>query len=239
MTQEQQHQKDDSPLPRNRAAVDWWLKKWGRQAVIDKKEPLNREDVEQLIVANGGTAEGLSLNARDLNGANLSDCNLNKATLNLSNLRATDCSGADLADTGFLQADLREANLLGTNLKGARLCLARLQGTNLYHADLHDANLEGAQISSDTDLVGVAWGPKYMSILEKQARYDEAISLYRRLKEWYHYAGMSTVAGEFHYREREANRKLRWQRLGNDFKDYKRQMAIAWQRFAGKDVPNN
>ena len=228
---ESRQPEEQGQLPRTREAVDWWLKKWGRQAVIDRQEPLNREDVERLIEANGGTAEELSLNLRDLSGANLSDCDLKKATLNRSNLRATDCSGADLQDTGLLEADLRGANLQGANLKGARLCLAKIQGASLYYADLHDANLEGAQISSDTDLVGVNWGPKYMSVLEKQARYDEAISLYRRLKEWYHYAGMSTIAGEFHYREREAARKAEWQRLGNEFRDFKGTLADAWRKF--------
>ena len=91
----------------------------------------------------------------------------------------------------------------------------------------------------DTVLVGVKWDKKYISVLEQHGDYEAAITLYRRLKEWHENAGLRKIAGEFHYREREANRKLRWQKLGNDFKEYKRQMAIAWRRFAGKNAPKS
>ena len=82
MTQEQQHQKDEASLPRNREAVDWWLKKWGRQAVIDGEEPLNREDVERLKEANGGSAEKLYLVERDMHGASLYKADLDIAAYN-------------------------------------------------------------------------------------------------------------------------------------------------------------
>jgi hypothetical protein len=46
---------------------------------------------------------------------------------------------------------------------------------------------------------------------------------------------MLTIAGEFHYREREAARKAEWQRLGNEFKEFKRKLVAAWQRLGLKE----
>ena len=52
-------QQQDCPPPHTREAVECWLRKWGRDAVIDGKEPLTKEDIERLTEANGGTSEGL------------------------------------------------------------------------------------------------------------------------------------------------------------------------------------
>jgi hypothetical protein len=68
---EEEREEKQGPLPRSREAVDWWMKKWGRDAVVEGKEPLTREDVERLIEVNGGKAEGLDLNFRDMRGINL------------------------------------------------------------------------------------------------------------------------------------------------------------------------
>lgn len=236
MTQETQQEEEHGPLPRTREAVDWWLKKWGRQAVIDGQEPLVRKDVEGLIRVNGGTAEEIHLDRRNLSGANLAYCKLNKAHLSLSNLRDTNFSGAALEDAALLDADLRGANLFGANLKGARLCLAKLQGASLFLADLHDADLDGARISSTTDMEGVEWDDGYKNALEREGKYDEAVSVYQRLKEWYRGAGMLKIAGEFHYREQEANRKAQWQRLGREFKE---RLATAWHRLHGTATDGN
>jgi hypothetical protein len=262
------------PLPRSRVAVDWWLKKWNRQAVIDGQEPMTREDVERLIEANGGTAEGLHLASRDMGGvdlqevdlrsANLEAANLQGTHLNRANLQGTQLAWAILQGTQLAWANLQGANLLHVNLHGARLVMANLQGAclavanlqganllkanlqsaNLLEANLQDANLEGAnlqgarlersRISPDTNFEDVTWDKDYISVLEREGYYEAAISLYRRLKEWYDRAGMLTIAGEFHYREREATRKLHWQRLRNDFGEYPRQLAGAWQKFRNK-----
>ena len=325
---------EEGPLPRFRAAVDRRLKQWGRQAVLDGKEPLTRSDVLRLIEVNGGTAEGLDLASRDLSaidlgptldgqgefhglnlrgvllseaqlqnaslgqarlqGAYLDFANLTGANLNAANLDKAKLFGAKLQKVSFLLASLQEADLSGATLQGALLSPAYLtganfsnsdlsgailedndlehvalnganlrgadlrgcklqgnnleridirdsqlqksdlRGTNLSGCDLRGANLASARISSDTDLEGVIWDKGYISILEGEQRYQEAISLYRRLKEWHQFAGMGTVAGKFHYREREAARKAEWQRLGHDFKEFKRELVAAWRQFRGK-----
>jgi len=183
---ETQRPEEQGPLPRSQEAVDWWLKKWGRDTVVEGKEPLTWEDVERLIEVNGGTAEGLHLVERDMLGA-----------------------------------DLRGADLAGASLQGASLWEAKLQG----------ASLEGARISPGTNLEGVEWDPKYISALERRGDYEAASAVYRRLKEWYRGAGMLSIAGEFHYREREASHKAGWQRSGRQFKT---ELVAAWRRFRGK-----
>lgn len=330
-TQDPEH---EGPLPRTREAVDWWLKKWDRQSVIEGLEPLVREDVERLIQANGGNPEGLDLGGRDLNkidlgpvedesgeyhpinllGVTLSEANLQGATLAqanlqgayldfanlrdvslnaahlagakvfgaklekssflLANLEEADFSGADLqgvllspaylTGANFSNADLRGAILDGNDLEKASFTGAKLQGadltgcklggnnleevnlrdgllekadlrgTNLSRCDLRGANLARAQISPETNLEGVVWDKDHVSVLEVEQKYEAAIALYRHLKEWHERAGMSRIAGEFHYREREAARKAEWQRLGQDFKEYRYHLVGAWQRFRGK-----
>ena len=245
MTQEQQQQKDEGPSLRSRAAVNWWLKKWGRQVVADDKEPLNREDVERLIKTNGGTAEelylvgrhmeGIDLGETDLSGAILVSAILERANLWGANLRTAQLDDANLQSAQLFAAKLQEASMSGADLRESNLSDSDLRGAVLRFARLQGVDLDGTRISGDTDLGDVEWDKGYISVLERKGDYESAIALYRRLKEWYHYAGMSTVAGEFHYREREANRKLRWQRLGNEFRDFKRSLAESWRKLRNKE----
>ena len=142
---------------------------------------------------------------------------------------------------------LQDANLRGTRLSGAdlqkaNLVLADLHGSDLEGADLRDANLAGARISPDTNLEGVNWDNDYISVLERRGDYEAAISLYRRLKEWYRGAGMIKIAGDFHFREMEAQRKAGrqqfWkeiQQFGWEFKEFKGRLALEWKRLMGKE----
>ena len=41
---------------------------------------------------------------------------------------------------------------------------------------------------------------------------------------------MMDIAGEFHYREREADRKAQLKRFGTEFRQFKREMAGAWNQ---------
>jgi uncharacterized protein YjbI with pentapeptide repeats len=313
MPDETQDQKEKGPLPRSREAVDWWLKKWGRDSVVEGIEPLTREDVERLIGVNGGTAQGLDLFSRNmqgidlirvnLEGANLTGATLKGAQLRGANLRAVHMSEVDLSEAYLQEAGLHEAilltsdlcraDLVGADLQGAALadaCLfetklsganlkdasldnsdlrsadlqyADLQGASLYRANLHgasldmanlqgadlwEANLQGADlrwaklqgaslagaiISPDTNLEGVEWDLKYISAPEQRGNYEAASEVYRRLKEWHRARGMLTIAGEFHYREQEASRKAKGQRLVRQFKA---ELAAAWRRLKGKDT---
>ena len=151
MTQEMQHEEERGPLPRTREVVDWWLKKWGRQAVIDGLEPLNRQDVERLIEVNNGTPEGLYLYHRDMSGidlglghdkfqgiqifdlwgAVLADSKLTGANLGFANLKNADLARADLSHANLFATELQRANMFGANLVDANLEEAKLQGTRL------------------------------------------------------------------------------------------------------------
>ena len=102
---------NSEPLPRTREAVDWWLKHWGRDAVLSGDEPMSREDLKRLMSVNGDTAEGLDLTFRNLQSADLSEINLREIRL-------------------------REAALGHTNLRETNLFRANLQGAELFRADL-------------------------------------------------------------------------------------------------------
>ncbi len=169
MTEHQPQQ--ECPPPRTSEAVDCWLRKWGRNAAVDGKEPLTREDVERLIEANGGTGDELELRQRDmqgadlyfaklegaflrmasLQGANLTGANLQGAHLEEANLQSAQLRRAGLQGAYLTGAELQDADLEGTKLQDARLELANLQGTNLFSAKfqgayLNDANLQDANL---------------------------------------------------------------------------------------------
>jgi hypothetical protein len=59
------------------------------------------------------------------------------------------------------------------------------------------------------NLATAPWGD-YVLAEEAAGQFDEAASTYRTLKQCHTYAGMYDIAGEFHYREMEARRKLAW-----------------------------
>jgi hypothetical protein len=60
------------------------------------------------------------------------------------------------------------------------------------------------------NLADATWGD-YVLGEETVGHLDEAASAYRALKQRHTEAGMYDIAGEFHYREMEARRKLAWQ----------------------------
>ncbi len=60
------------------------------------------------------------------------------------------------------------------------------------------------------NLADATWGD-YVLAEEAAGQFAEAASTYRTLKQLHTNAGMYDVAGEFHYREMEARRKLAWQ----------------------------
>jgi len=154
---------------------------------LEEQKPLTRADVLRLIEEHGGP-EGLDLREADLREADLSDL------------------------------DLHGAFLAGANLRGARLGDANLQGAYLYHANLQEADARWADLRRarlayaslrDAQLEGVRWGD-YVLGDEIEGEFGEATSVYRTLKRWHTDAGMYDIAGEFHYREMEARRKLAW-----------------------------
>jgi len=59
------------------------------------------------------------------------------------------------------------------------------------------------------NLANATWGD-YVLAEEAAGQFDEAASTYRVLKQLHTNGGMYDIAGEFHYREMEARRKLAW-----------------------------
>jgi hypothetical protein len=179
-----------------------------------------------------------NLGALDLHGARLNGANLQRAVLLQANLREARLQGADLRAAVLAYANLQGANLFGADLKAAillnadlqqaELFTAKLQGASLTQAKLQGAMLQGANLQgaglTEADLRGVHlahaslgdanleranWGD-YKLGDEVKKFFDEAASAYRALKQWHTEAGMYDIAGEFHYREMEARRKLAW-----------------------------
>ena len=176
----------DSPEPRTREAVDWWLNQWRLDDVASGNEPLSRENIKNLICVNGGHGAGLDLSFRNLNAADLSECNLREACL-----RGADLGHTDLRDADLFRADLREADLFRADLRGAFMREAQM-----------DRNfLAGVRIDEQTDLADISWGHKHINEWERIGFYENARAVYRQLFTWHKNRGYSDVAGEFLYRD--------------------------------------
>jgi len=162
--------------------------------------------------------QGANLLRADLQGSHLRDVNLLGASLHDANLQRTDLRDAKLQGAHLVGAKLQGADLTFANLGGARLSLADLQGAYLWHANLQGAGLWHASLQRarlwhanlrDANLEDVRWGD-YVLGEEIDGYFDDAASAYRALKQRHTEAGMYDIAGEFHYREMEARRKLAW-----------------------------
>jgi hypothetical protein len=179
------------------------------------EKPLTRDDVLRLIEQHGGP-EGLDLSGADLRKADLRELDLHDASLSWADPQGADLYSANLQRVVLYSANLQGANLSHASLQRADLEDAILQGANLSHANLQRANLEDAILQGANlyganlqraDLADAYWGNLVLGE-EIEACFREANSLYRTLKQWYTDAGMYSLAGEFHYREMEARRKL-------------------------------
>ena len=164
----------------------------------------------------GANLQGATLIRTKLQGARLQGTFLRAAVLAYANLQRANLFGADLKAAILLNADLQQAELFTAKLQGASLTQANLQGAmlqgaNLQGAGLKEADLRGVHLAhaslGDANLERANWGD-YKLGDEVKKFFDEAASVYRALKQWHTNAGMYDIAGEFHYREMEARRKL-------------------------------
>lgn len=179
---------------------------------------------------------GIDLHSATLTNANFGATILAGANLVMANLIAANFVGANLFSVKMQQADLFEANLQEAHLHRANLQQADLRDASLEGATLHEANLQGAnlrnaklqgaylsntklckaklyrvEISRETRLENVDWGPKYILGEEEAGHFRDAEDVYRMLKQWHTQAGIQDIAGEFSFREMEARRKaLKW-----------------------------
>jgi hypothetical protein len=182
---------------------------------------LLRRDLRQADLTgldlHGAILQGTNLQQANLWRANLQGAHLSEANLQRANLSGANLQKANLADAELQQANLRRTNLQRANLSGANLQEANLADANLGGADLRDARLRRARLQRanlrDADLEGANWGD-YVLGEEIAGAFNVAASAYRALKQRHTEAGMYDIAGEFHYREMEARRKLAWQERG-------------------------
>lgn len=207
--------------------------------MTEKEEPLTREEVLKLIEEHGGpegldlsnrnlegidlsptedgpglALQGINLKNANLEGANLQgahlwDGNLQGAYLGKANLQGAILWIANLQGANLRIAKLQGANLMKANLQGADLRMAKLQGADLTYTYLSKAWLNAAEISHETKLNDVEWGPKYIIGDEEEGgRYKYAQEVYRNLKQWHAEAGIYNITGEFYFREMTLRRKV-------------------------------
>jgi len=196
--------------------------------VTEQERPLTREDVLKLIEEHGGPG-GLDLSGRrfeagiDLSGKNLQGIILENATFPVffqrfvgEPSRSVDVDrGAQLEGANLYAANLKGASLRFANLKAADLRAANLEGCKLGSAKLAKAKLYGAEISGQTRLEDVYWGPistfslKFILGEEEAKEFEHARQVYCMLKQWHTNRGIYDIAGGFYYREMEAIRKAR------------------------------
>jgi len=197
---------------------------------------LSKKNLKGIDLSSDEPGEALDLRGIILEGANLQEANLRfinlqGASLLRANLQGADLWGAELQEAKLQYSNLHGAGLWYANLQGASLTLANLQGAFLSHANLQGAFLWGAklhgtklwgarlskaslmrvEISRETMLEGVDWGPKYILHEEEEGRFRAAAEDYCILRRWHTEAGMYDIAGEFYFREMTVRRKdLKW-----------------------------
>lgn len=220
---EAEHEPSDQEKPLTRHDVERLIEEHGGPEGLDlsgrhlRQAPLSRLDLH------GAHLEWANLHEARLDRANLQDACLQAAQLGgaglyQANLQRAALSDANLQGAVLTRADLNAAELPWANLQGARLWGSNLQRARLHEADLHAADLRRADLRQarlayadlrDANLEGANWGD-YVLGEEIEGDFGDAASAYRALKQRHAEAGMYDIAGEFHYREMEARRKLAW-----------------------------
>jgi len=156
----------------------------------------------------GADLQRADLHEAHLEGANLVEAKLQGASLEGARLKQAHVGWADLQGAVLRRASLDAAHFIGANLQGADFRNGYLLGVDLWQADLRRAKMAGALLR-DAKLEDVHWGD-YILGDEMAGDFGDATSVYRTLKQQHTEAGMYDIAGEFHYRELEARRKLAW-----------------------------
>jgi len=151
--------------------------------------------------------QNATLGGTNLQDAILFQCKLQHAFLADADLRGANLRSSELKEALLWNADLERATLEYAELQEAQVMNANLKGANLDSATLHLAFLEGVIIDSDTNLRNVDWGRDYIIGEEKEQWFKAAQAVYCMLTQWYTQAGIYDVAGKFHYREMEMQRK--------------------------------
>ena len=199
-------------------AYEYVLQTW----VSGEISPPDAEVISTVL--KGSLMQGGNLSKTDFRYCNFSNATLMGCDITGSTLLSANLSSANLAWARLQEVDLRSAVLNGADLERSRIIDA-----DLSQASLQNADLTGAFISPLTNMSGAQWDHKYICRAERDGDYEKAVVLYRNLKEWHHRGGYYEIAGEFHYREKEAERKAEWQSIKRKFAQHTRELKEAWK----------
>lgn len=169
--------------------------------------------------------DGADMNLSSLSGSDLRGASMRGATFTRGQMISADMSYVDLTGANLVWVKMDGLNLRRANLSDADLERARILDVNLTYTDLSDANLSGIFFSHGTKFEMAIWDAHYISILERNGQYQDAIELYRNLMAWHEVAGIRDVAGKFYYRMKESQRKAKLKSLVDHFGELRREAA--------------
>jgi len=140
------------------------------------------------------SCEGYELMRANLEDAYLMELDLSHANLERANLVDGHTYAVNLTGANLLKADLRSANLRESKLAGADLLGANLDGADLDLASWGEncvirSHALADQLTSQGDEIG------------PQAQYQQAVEIYRNIRQRYEASGVTDIAGQFFYNE--------------------------------------
>lgn len=181
-------------------------------AVVDGKttEMLRDADPEPGGNFNGAYLEGAALLGVDwFEGASLVGVDLTGA----------DVKGVDFTDANMTLGTLVDVVAIntsfdGANLEGAIFTNADLRRATMENARLHEAVLTDVHVGGGTMLGDVAFYDRENAPpdLVEEHPLEAAAWVYRQLEQLYEENGLPLLARRSYYREKDARRRLSWQR---------------------------
>lgn len=177
-------------------------------------------DVPKWVASVEATVlDGVDMNLSILSRSDLRGAIMRGATFTRGEMVSADLSYVDLSDANLQWVKMDGAVFRLARLRGADLERSRMLDVDLTHTDLQDASLSGISFSQGTRFEMARWDRDYISVLERNGRFQEAITLYRELMAWHEVARLKDAAGRFYYRMKESQRKAKLQSLGEHFRE--------------------
>jgi hypothetical protein len=176
---------------------------------LDHGENVNGAYLQEAELAGvdwfaGASLMGADLTNADVKGADFSDTNLMLATLTNVSAINTDFSGANLEGAILTNADLRRATLENARLYETILTNVHVGGgTEIGDVSIYDRDSAPPELTDERPLEAASWA-------------------YRQLQQLYRKNALPSLARRAYYLERDAMRRLAWQRA-----NYRE--AIKWE----------
>lgn len=187
---------------------------------------LRGADLRNSVMSNcnvrGADMRGADLKYVNMEGAILSNANLQnadfaKSILKGATLQSAKAKRSNFRDTSLEDSILVDANFEKSNFRGANLSRADVDGTVFTDTELYNAKIEGAVNLRYSTLNSMMMSEKrgdahrakkeYVATLK---RYDEAISTYIDLKNYFNTEGLYDKSGEYYIREWAAKGKIQY-----------------------------